>query len=217
MVEKAMAGGESKSNSNTNINSKAKIPVLFILLPMVIVVAAIAAIFILNPNGGKKEEENVMEINLKVTSTAFSYDGFIPSEYSADGENISPPLTVGDVVSGAASIAIIVDDPDAPFSTFTHWLIWNIPVQYSEMPEGIPQSGRVDVLGGAIQGANDFGISGYKGPSPPSGTHTYRFKVYVLDTILSLVGGSDKKSLQTAMEGHILQYGLLRGKYARKK
>jgi len=73
-----------------------------------------------------------MDINLRVTSTAFSYDGFIPSEYTADGENISPPLTVGNIGPGAVSITVIVDDPDAPLGTFIHWLIWNIPVQFTK-------------------------------------------------------------------------------------
>jgi len=89
-----------------------------------------------------------MDINLRVTSTAFSYDGFIPSEYTADGENISPPLTVGNIGPGAVSITVIVDDPDAPLGTFIHWLIWNIPVQFTEIPKGIPQSGKADILEG---------------------------------------------------------------------
>jgi len=158
---------------------------------------------------------NGMQTNLVVTSEAFPNDGTIPERFTADGENVSPPLAFGHIPRNAKTIAVIVDDPDAPLGTFTHWLIWNIPAETDSIPAGIPREESVGFMGNARQGRNDFGEIGYKGPDPPKGTHTYRFRVYTLDGVLELKPGADKDALTKSMEGHILQYGLLRGKYGR--
>lgn len=152
---------------------------------------------------------------LKATSE-FGKDEMIPARYTADGKNISPPLRISDVDPEALSLAIIVDDPDAPMSTFTHWLIWNIPPSTREIPEGIPVEDKVDSLNGARQGKNDFGDIGYGGPAPPRGTHNYKFKVYALDQMLDLEPGAGKEELLAEIEDKMLQKTILSGKYSRE-
>jgi hypothetical protein len=150
-----------------------------------------------------------------VIKSAFEDGGFIPEEYTADGRDISPPLIIENVPPEAETLAIIVDDPDAPSGTFTHWLIWNIPADVNEISKNIEKKEKVKGLNGAHQGKNDFNELGYRGPAPPSGVHTYRFFAYALDDRLDLEAGADKETLLKAMEGHILQKTVLKGEYAR--
>lgn len=152
---------------------------------------------------------------LKITSSAFSEGGTIPQKYTADGADVSPPISIGSVPSGTKSLALICDDPDAPAGTWVHWVIWNIPPDNTSIPENIPTTNTVDSLGGAKQGATDFGSVGYGGPSPPSGTHRYYFRVYALDTMLDLSAGASRADLDAAMQGRILAQGTLMGKYSR--
>ncbi len=156
-----------------------------------------------------------MSEKLKITST-FDHGSNILELYTDDGQNISPPLKINNIDSRTESIAIIVDDPDAPGVTFTHWLIWDIPAATEKIPEGIPATRTVKTLDGACQGKNDFGSLGYRGPAPPSGTHTYRFKVYTLDKELDLMPGTEKDTMLQEIRGHILQEGVLKGKYSRQ-
>jgi hypothetical protein len=150
-----------------------------------------------------------------IIKSAFEDGGFIPEEYTADGRDVSPPLIIENVPPEAETLAIIVDDPDAPMGTFTHWLIWNIPADVSEISKNIEKKERVKGLNGALQGKNDFNELGYMGPAPPSGVHTYRFYVYALDDQLDLEAGADKETLLNAMEGHVLQKAVLKGEYTR--
>jgi Raf kinase inhibitor-like YbhB/YbcL family protein len=153
--------------------------------------------------------------NLQITSSAFKNGGIIPKQYTGKGEDISPPLEIKGVAPLAKSVAIIVDDPDIPipFLSFTHWVVYNIPADIAEIKENIPGEEVIIDLGGAMQGKNGFGRIGYMGPKPPFGTHTYRFFVYSLDTVLDLKPGATRKQLEKAMEGHILQTGLLEGRF----
>jgi len=146
---------------------------------------------------------------MKITSSAFQEGGNIPSKFSCDGADTSPPLQIADVPSGAKSLLLIVDDPDAPSGLFTHWTAWNIPPQTSTIVEGSPPKG--------VQGANDFGKSGYGGPCPPSGTHRYYFKIFALDRELDLPSGAKRGQLDAAMKGHVIAQGELVGRYSRKK
>jgi len=150
-----------------------------------------------------------------VIKSAFEDGGYIPEEYTADGRDISPPLIIENVPAEAETLAVIVDDPDAPNGTFTHWLIWNIPAAVSEISKDIEKKEEVKELKGALQGKNDFNELGYLGPAPPSGVHTYRFYVYALDDQLDLKAGADKETLLRAMEGHVLQKAVLKGEYTR--
>jgi Raf kinase inhibitor-like YbhB/YbcL family protein len=141
--------------------------------------------------------------SLKISSTAFDHEGVIPSKYTCEGEEVNPPLQIDQIPAGAKTLAIIVEDPDAPNGTFDHWLVWNIPP--TKLIGG-------DVTPG-ICGKNGGGKTGYYGPCPPSGFHRYYFHVYALDAEIDLEGGADKTALQQAMQGHILAEGVLMGRY----
>ena len=157
--------------------------------------------------GGEKME-------IKITSSAFAEGGMIPSKYTCDGADVSPPLQWDAVPEGTKSIALISDDPDAPMGTWVHWVLFNLPAQTRELPENVPPDETLP--NGAKQGITDFGRVGYGGPCPPSGTHRYFFKIYALDTELQIDTGAGKRGLLKAMEGHILGQGQLMGKYKRK-
>jgi len=146
---------------------------------------------------------------LTVTSSAFNNNGFIPRQYTCDGKDINPPLTTENVPSEAKSLALIVDDPDAPRGTWVHWVLWNIDPKLKAVMEN-------SVPAGAHQGKNDFKRNSYGGPCPPSGTHRYFFKVYALDAILNISPDSTKPDLEKAIQGHILAEGHIIGLYQRK-
>jgi Raf kinase inhibitor-like YbhB/YbcL family protein len=145
---------------------------------------------------------------MKISSPAFKHDDMIPSEYTCDGSDISPPLIISEAPSETQSLAIIMDDPDAPMGTFTHWVVWNIPPQKTQFVKGEKIS--------FPQGKTSFGSKYYGVPCPPSGTHRYFFKLYALDLVLNLKEGSSKGDLERAMSGHILAEASLMGKYSRK-
>jgi hypothetical protein len=149
--------------------------------------------------------------DLKITSTAFTYNQRIPKRYTCDGENINPPLNITGIPQEALSLVLIVEDPDAPQRNWVHWMVWNIPPQFFHMPEGSPPPS-------SIQGINDFGNQGYGGPCPPPGAaHRYFFKLFALDTILELPTNIKKSYLEQSMEGHILAQTDLIGIYGRDK
>ena len=150
---------------------------------------------------------------ITLTSSAFADDALIPRRHTCDGEDVSPPLALTGIPDGTQSVALICDDPDAPVGTWVHWVLFNLPADLVELPAGIP--GDEILSNGAKHGKNDFGKLGYGGPCPPGGTHRYFFKVYALDTKVSLAGGASKDMLLKAMEGHILAEGRLMGKYRR--
>jgi Raf kinase inhibitor-like YbhB/YbcL family protein len=150
--------------------------------------------------------------SMHLTSTAFAEGAAIPRKYTGDGDDVSPPLKWQQAPQGTKSFALICDDPDAPRGTWVHWVIFNLPADKSELPEGVPAKGTE----GAAQGKNDFGNIGYGGPAPPPGKpHRYFFKIYALDTMLSLKEGATKQQLEKVMEGHTLAQGQLMGKYGR--
>jgi hypothetical protein len=138
----------------------------------------------------------------------------IPSKYTCDGDDVSPPLQWDAVPEGTKSVALISDDPDAPMGTWVHWVLFNWPADSREITENVPPGKTLP--NGAKQGITDFRRIGYGGPCPPSDTHRYFFKVYALDKMLDLDAGADKPALLKAMEGHILGQGQLMGRYKRK-
>jgi Raf kinase inhibitor-like YbhB/YbcL family protein len=145
---------------------------------------------------------------MKITTTAFQQGGNIPSKFTCDGADANPPLRFEGVPAEAKSLALIVDDADAPGGLFTHWLVWNIdPTTTTVEENSAPANG--------IQGKNDFGKSGYGGPCPPSGTHRYFFKIFALDRQLDLAAGSKRAQLDAQMRGHIMAQGELMGRYSR--
>ena len=159
------------------------------------------------------KEETIME-QISISSDAFNDSTSIPVEHTCDGEDRSPALSWDTVPAGTQSIALIVDDPDAPGKTWVHWVIYNIPADSTGLPPGVPKNKTLD--DGSLQGKNDFGRIGYNGPCPPPGKpHRYFFKVYALDTTLSLKSGATKSQLEASMSGHILAQGEMIGKYGR--
>lgn len=152
---------------------------------------------------------------IKIESPAFKYGDFIPSIYTCDGANISPPLKWEGIPEGTKSIALICDDPDAPIGDWVHWVLYNIPPETKELKENIPP--EKILKDNSIHGLNDWKKYGYGGPCPPSGVHRYYFKIFALDIKLNLGPGATKKQLLDAMKGHIISQGELMGKYQRKR
>jgi Raf kinase inhibitor-like YbhB/YbcL family protein len=153
-------------------------------------------------------------MTISITSSAFEARGVIPIRHTCDGEDLSPPLAWSETPGGTKSIALISEDPDAPGRTWTHWVMYELPPDVRELPEGVPPDETV--LGGAHQGTNDFGRLGYGGPCPPpNGPHRYSFTVYALGVKLDLAPGASKDELLAAMQGHVLGGGQLVGLYRR--
>lgn len=150
-------------------------------------------------------------MSISIRSSAFAEGTGIPSAYTCDGEDISPPLEWSDAPDTTQSFAVICDDPDAPNGTWVHWIIYDIPADTNGIDEKQPHNKALS--NGAKQGMNDFKNIGYGGPCPPRGTHRYFFRIYALDTQLGLGPGASKDDLVRAMEGHILEEGSLKGKY----
>ncbi len=148
----------------------------------------------------------VTEATITVKSQAFESNGNIPSQYTCDGENISPQLDLSDFPKETKSFALIMDDPDAPSGTFVHWVMWNIAPRKMIEEDNAP----------GVQGKNSKQENKYTGPCPPSGTHHYHFKVYAINTILDLAVGSTKQELLDAIQGHIIAQGELVGLYKKK-
>jgi Raf kinase inhibitor-like YbhB/YbcL family protein len=142
---------------------------------------------------------------LGVTSPAFGNNQLIPKRYTCDGEDVNPPLSIGKLPEGTRSLALTVDDPDAPMGTWDHWIVWNIPPTSKIEENTVP----------GVEGLNDFRKHSYGGPCPPSGTHRYFFKIYALDIRLNITVNSRKKDLESAMKGHMLAKGELVGLYRR--
>ena len=163
--------------------------------------------FIISISIGCVENKERRFGNMKISSSAFENNGMIPSEYTCDGDDVSPPLTFGNIPNNTKSLALIMDDPDAPMGTWVHWLVWNIPANKTGFSKGENIT--------FPQGKNDFGDLAYGGPCPPFGTHRYFFKLYALDTMLNLSIGSSKKQLEKAMSGHIIEEAQLIGLYKR--
>lgn len=147
-------------------------------------------------------------------TSAFANGGPIPRKYTCDGEDISPPLQWADAPVDTRSFALIVDDPDAPISPWTHWLLYNLPSESCALPESVPPD--AELTDGSRHGKNSWGWLGYGGPCPPSGAHRYFFKLYALDTVLELRPGASKEALLQAMGGHILAQAWLMGLYSRQ-
>jgi len=156
-------------------------------------------------------EEFVMAITLG--SEAFSDGDRIPEKHTCDGVDVSPSLTWSDLPDGTISLALIMDDPDAPTGTWVHWVLYNLPFSSEGLAEGLSPS--EELSGGGSQGKNSWNRIGYGGPCPPGGTHRYVFRLYALDITLDLQPEASKAELVQAMEGHILDKGQLLGLYSR--
>lgn len=143
---------------------------------------------------------------LIISSPAFEHEGEIPSKYTCEGEEMSPPLQISEIPHGTQTLALIMEDPDAPNGTYDHWLVWNIP----------PDGHLKENFNPGINGMNSAGKTGYHGPCPPNGSHRYYFHIYALDKELDLAPGESKHALLQEMENHTLAKGSLMGRYEKK-
>jgi len=155
------------------------------------------------------------KMELKIESPAFKEGELIPSKYTCDGENLSPPLYWKNAPKETKSFALINDDPDAPNGDWVHWVIYNIPALTHELKEGA--SSKKLLPKESIEGITSSRKTGYGGPCPPSGIHRYFFKLYALNTVLNLLAGANKNQMLDAMKGHIISQTTLIGKYSRQK
>ena len=144
--------------------------------------------------------------SMKISSPAFKNNESIPAKFTCSGEGVNPKLDFIDVPTSTKSLALVVDDPDAPGGTFIHWLVWNISPSIASIKENsVPE--------GTIQGANSINSHSYVAPCPPSGTHRYQFRLYALDIILSLDSSSKISDLEKAIEGHVVERTKIIGLY----
>jgi len=160
------------------------------------------------------EEKGGSAMSFNLTSTAFTAGGTIPKKFTCDSSDASPALAWTDPPAATKSLALIMDDPDAPVGTWVHWVLYDLPPSARELPEGVPK--QEELPNGARQGRNDFRKIGYGGPCPPHGpAHRYFFKLYALDAKLNLKPGATKADVEKAMKGHILAQAELMARYQR--
>ncbi|MGZ7050293.1 MAG: YbhB/YbcL family Raf kinase inhibitor-like protein [Methanobacterium sp.] len=148
-----------------------------------------------------------------IKSQVFNDGEPIPTKYSCEGLNFSPPLELESITNEAVSLAIICEDPDAPRGIWSHWVIFNLPPETTKLPEMVMPREKLE--NGASQGSNGWGTIGYRGPCPPSGTHRYYFKIYALDVKLNLSAGVTREELLKALESHVIDEGQIMGTYTR--
>ena len=154
-------------------------------------------------------------MSLVLTSDAFVSGQSIPAKYACTGRNISPALSWNEPPAGTQSLALIVDDPDAPMCTWVHWVLFNIPADRRSLEEDLPVTGKNVDPNAIFVGTNSSGNTRYDGPCPPSGTHRYYFRLYALDTLISLLPGATKEQVLREMEGHILAQSELMGTFSK--
>jgi Raf kinase inhibitor-like YbhB/YbcL family protein len=151
-------------------------------------------------------------MGFQLSTNAFENGGSIPKKFTCDGADVSPALAWNDPPDGAKSLALIVDDPDAPAGTWVHWVLYDLPVTARSLAEGVPKDGQL-VTGGR-QGRNDFGKIGYNGPCPPRGAmHRYFFKLYALNSPTNLSPGATKNDLERAMKGRVTAQAEIFGRF----
>jgi Raf kinase inhibitor-like YbhB/YbcL family protein len=144
---------------------------------------------------------------MRITSPAFRHEEYIPRQYSREAEDKSPPLRIEGVPANTQSLVLIMDDPDAPRGTFTHWILFDLDPKVEEIGEDhAPRNAR--------QGANDWGEAEYGGPKPPSGEHRYFFRLYALDEKIDLPRGASRREVESAMRDHVIETAELMGRYA---
>jgi len=194
---------------------------MIFLKPKCIAIAIMIALFVtggvfaINRFSDTTEEQQPIMSNqiitmsdLQLSSSAFEQNGKIPSKYTCDGNDMSPPLEISGVPAEAASLVLIMDDPDAPVGTWDHWIVFNLSPQLTVITEGEEPAG--------IPGNNSWGKTGYGGPCPPDGEHRYFFKLFALDVTLDLKEGTTKADVEKAIDGHILEQTELVGLYKRQ-
>jgi len=166
------------------------------------------------PSGSSTEKaERDVAMGFQIESDVFEPGGPIPSKFSCDGQDVSPPLSWSGVPEGTSSLALVMEDPDAPAGIWVHWVLYNIPANLKGLSEGVPA--EQELANGTLSGLNSWRRRGYGGPCPPAGTHRYYFRLYALDGSLGLQAGATKERLSEAMQGHILGQTEIMGTYSR--
>lgn len=173
----------------------------------------VVALFLLMISAAVNGQESKV-ISLTVASVSFSSGGEIPNKFTCDGEDVSPQIFWSGTPNGTQAFVLMVDDPDAPAGTWTHWVLYDLPASLKSLNEGLPTSDQLPDE--SKQGRNDFGKIGYNGPCPPAGRpHRYFFKLYALDRKLNVKGGAARSEVEKAMSGHVLAQGEVMGTYRR--
>ncbi len=157
----------------------------------------------------RAEAPESLSMSFTIKSGAFEPGGLIPARHTCDGENMSPPLLISGTPAGTASLALVMDDPDAPAGTWVHWVLYDMPPGLSAIGEGETPPGTL--------GVGTSGASGYRGPCPPDREHRYFFRLYALDAPTGLSAGATKADLERAIEGHVLDVAELMGRYDRPR
>ena len=198
-----------KKSRRTGQVSKTSKMIKKVIIIIILAIIAGGFAFYLFHRSEEEPFEMVKKGNMKIESPAFENNQSIPSKYTCDGENVSPPFKISQVPKETKSLVLISDDPDAPARTWVHWTVWNIDPKTEEIAEAsVPRE--------AVEGATSFGKPGYGGPCPPSGTHRYFFKLYALDTVLNLDSSAEAGDIEEAMKDHVLDSAELLGLYKRK-
>jgi hypothetical protein len=171
------------------------------------------------PAGQKENREKKEKAIMNITSSSFPNNGAIPARHTCDGHDVSPELFWSGIPEGTRSLALIMDDPDAPDPaapkrTWVHWVLYNIPADAAGLAEGIATA---ELPSGTREGLNDWHRTGYGGPCPPVGNHRYFHKLYALDTVLPDLNRPTKADLEKAMHGHIIGHAELIGRYQKQK
>ncbi len=193
---------------------------MFAVVPvLVLLLAAAASGQTSGPGSAVPPETAKGGHRMEITSPAFPPNGEIPPQFTCEGQDLSPALTWSGVPTRAKSLAIVVDDPDAPDPnapkmTWVHWVLYNLPVSATGLPESVKSK---DLPKGALEGKNDWKRTGYGGPCPPIGRHRYYFNLYALDTVLPDLNEPTKAQLEKAMEGHVLAAAEMIGTYQKQK
>jgi len=164
-----------------------------------------------SPEAATPTVEQEVTMAFKLTSAVFTHGEAIPTLYTCDGEDLSPPLSWSGAPEATQSYVLICDDPDAPVGVWDHLILFNIPASTSELPEGITE--RTD---GSLYGKNSWRRLDYGGPCPPRGVHRYFFRLYALDAMLTIKEGASKREVERAMQGHILSQTELMGTYTHR-
>ena len=180
-----------------------------VILTIIIIIAVGALLMLMGTKGGPLSSNSLNNSNMNIRSLAFDHNQEIPSEYTCDGDNVSPVIIFSDIPEEAKSLALISHDPDADAKGgWTHWVAINMPTNVGRLPKNVK-------LTQGLETTTSFGTTGYGGPCPPSGTHRYFFNAYALDTMLDLDESATKKEIEKAMKGHILDEAELIGLYKR--
>jgi Raf kinase inhibitor-like YbhB/YbcL family protein len=184
--------------------------IAFVVIDIVLIAAAISVFRSRQALAPAPELKEFTKGTMRITSPAFEDGGAVPLVHTCDGRNVSPPLAISGVPAEARSLALVVDDPDATYGTWTHWVLWNVAPMTAEIP-------MASVPEGSVEGTTSFGRPGYGGPCPPFGTHRYFFKLFALDRKLDLPPSADVAALEKAMEGHVVDKAGLVGTYAKQR